>query len=331
MPLATDLAGGQRGAHNLSVIARLMPAVSIDAADRDIKRIAGEVAREHPEYREWNARVVPLSGWVTESSRRSMTLLAAAVGFVLLLACANVANLLLARGVGRRREFAIRTALGAGRSRLALQVMVESLAVGVAGGVAGVLLAAALIRLIVTLGPSTIPGVRDATLDLRALAFATVISLAAATLAGLVPALRVISARVKDWLTERGAGAGPGAIGLQKALVVSQVALAMALLVSASLLVESFRQLRALDLGFRAEEVVTGRVVLPASRYRDAAARVAFVDRLLTNLRRGTAGVAAVGISDTVPMADNRQGTSFARGRTCARRGQREPGEFFAM
>jgi putative ABC transport system permease protein len=312
VPLAIDLAAGQRGAHNLTAVARLKPGISIETADRDIKRIAGEVASEHSDYRDWNARVVPLSGWVTESSRRSMTLLAAAVGFVLLLSCANVANLLLARGVGRRREFAIRTALGAGRSRLAFQVMTESLALGVAGGVAGIVLAAVLIRLIVTLGPSTIPGVRDATLDLRALAFATVISLASATLAGIVPALRVMSARIKDWLTDRGAGPGPGAIRLQKALVVAQVALAMALLVSASLLVDSFRQLRSVDPGFRAEQVVTGKVVLPASRYAGASARVAFVDRLLTNVRQ-ISGVAVVGVSDTVPMADNRQGTSFSR------------------
>ncbi len=144
VPLATDLAGGQRGAHNLTVVARLRDGVSIDAAERDVKRIAAEVAREHPDYREWNARVVPLTGWVTESSRRSMTLLAAAVGFVLLLACANVANLLLARGVGRRREFAIRTALGAGRLRLAAQIIAESVALGIAGGLAGIALAAGL-------------------------------------------------------------------------------------------------------------------------------------------------------------------------------------------
>jgi putative ABC transport system permease protein len=267
IPLAADLAGGQRGAHNLSVVARLRPDVSLEVADADVKRIALEVGREHPDYREWGARVVPLAGWVTESSRRSMALLAAAVGFMLLLSCANVANLLLARGVGRRREFAVRAALGAGRGRLATQVIVESLGLALLGGIAGVIMAFGLIRLIVTLGPATIPGVREAALDLRAVGFAGVISIVAAVLAGLAPALRVMSSRIKDWLSERGLTQGTGALKLQRSLVIGQVALAMALLVSAGLMVESFRQLRSIDPGFRPDRVVTGKVALPVARY----------------------------------------------------------------
>jgi putative ABC transport system permease protein len=312
LPLATDLAGGQRAAHNITVVARLRPGIPIEAADADVKRIAAEVAREHPDYREWNARVVPLGGWVTESSQRSMSLLAAAVGFVLLLACANVANLLLARGVGRRREFAVRAALGAGRARLAWQVVLESLALAGVGAVAGTALAFGLVRLIVTLGPATIPGLREAVLDVRAMVFAALISIVAAVLAGMVPALRVMTADTRRWLSERGAGQGTGGIRIQKALVVGQVALAMALLVTAGLLVESFRQLRTIDPGFRPERVVTGKVVLPIARYADAAARIAFVDRLLAEAR-ALPGVNAVGISDAIPMADSRQGTFFRR------------------
>jgi putative ABC transport system permease protein len=312
LPLATDLAGGQRGAHNITVVARLRPGIPLAAADADVKRIASEVAREHPDYREWNARVVPLGGWVTESSQRSMSLLAAAVGFVLLLACANVANLLLARGVGRRREFAIRAALGAGRSRLAAQIVLESVVLAGVGAVAGIALAFGLVRLIVTLGPATIPGLQEAVLDLRAVAFAGLISIVAAVLAGVVPALRVMTANTKQWLSERGAGQGTRGIRIQQALVVGQVALAMALLVTAGLLVESFRQLRTIDPGFRPERVVTGKVVLPTARYADAAARIGFVDRLLAEVR-AVPGVNAVGVSDAIPMADNRQGTSFRR------------------
>jgi putative ABC transport system permease protein len=312
IPLAIDLAGGQRGAHNLTVVARLRDGVSIAAADSDVKRIAAEVAHEHPDYQEWNARVVPLTGWVTESSRQSMSLLAVAVGFVFLLACANVANLLLARGVGRQREFAVRTALGAGRGRLAAQVVAESIALGVTGGIAGVALSAALVRIIVTFGPPTIPGLREAAIDVRALAFATTISLAAAVLASVVPAARLMRARVKNWLTERGAGAAPGAVHVQNALVVGQIALAMALLVSASLLVESFRQLRRVDPGFRPEHVMTAKLVVAATRYPNVEARVVLAERVLSDLRR-VPGIAAVGVSDTVPLADNRQGTSFDR------------------
>lgn len=312
LPLATELAGGQRGAHNLTVIARLRRDASVSSADADVKRIAAEVGREHPDYAEWGARVVPLRAWVTESSRRSMSLLAGAVAFVLLLACANVANLLLARGIGRRREFAVRAAMGAGRTRLATQVVCESLALALCGGLLGLTLAAALVRLIATLGPTTIPGLREASLDPRAVAFAGVVTMAAALLAGVAPASRVFSARLNEWLTERGAGQGHGRMRMQQALVVSQVGLAVALLVTASLLVESFRQLRAVDPGFRPEKVLTGKVVLPAVRYRDGAALAQFVDRLLSEVR-AIPGVAAAGVSDAVPMADNRQGTSFAR------------------
>jgi putative ABC transport system permease protein len=311
LPLATDLPAGQRGAHNLTAIARLRPGVTVAAADADVKRIATEVGREHPDHAEWSARVVPLAAWVTESSRRSMTLLAAAVGFVLLLACANVANLLLARGVGRRREFAVRAAMGAGRARLSAQVIGESLALGLCGGIAGMVLAVALVRLIVMLGPTTIPGLREAGVDLRAIAFAGGVSVAAALLAGVVPATRVFSARLREWLNERGAGQGAAGIRVQQALVVSQVGLAMALLVTASLLVESFRQLRSVDPGFRAEQVITGKVVLPASRYVNAASLSQFVDRLLAETR-ALPGIMAAGVSDAVPMADNRQGTSFS-------------------
>ena len=239
-------------------------------------------------------------------------MLASAVGFVLLLACANVANLLLARGVGRRREFAVRAALGAGRGRLAAQVVTESLALAIVGGVVGVVVPFALTRLIVNLGPATIPGVREATLDVRALSFAAAISVVSAVLAGLVPAFRVMTSQIKEWLGERGLTQAGGALRVQQLLVVGQVALAMALLVSAGLMVESFRHLRSIDPGFRAERVITGKVALPVARYAQATDREAFVARLLTSVR-SISGVMAAGVSDAVPMADSRQGTSLTR------------------
>jgi putative ABC transport system permease protein len=312
LPLATDLAREQRGAHNLTVIARLREGVSVEAADTDIQRIAVEVAREHPDYAEWGARVVPLETWVTEGARRSMALLAGAVAFVLLLACANVANLLLARGVGRRREFAIRASLGAGRGRLAAQVVSEALALASCGGAAGIGLAFLLVRLIVTRGPQTLPGVREATLDGRAVLFAVAVTVTAALLAGIAPALRVVTGRLRDWLAERSAGTGRSGIRIQQGLVITQVALTVALLVGASLLVESFRQLRRVDPGFQTDNVVTGKVVMPVSRYADADARARFVERLLAEART-LPGITTVGVSDAVPLADARQGTSFAR------------------
>src|SRR6185436_17878281 len=157
--------------------------------------IQAQIEQDFPDYRTWRALVVPLVDQVTASTRGAVGLLVAAVAFVLLLACANVANLLLARGVGRRREFAIRTALGAGRVRLALQVIFESLALAIAGGIAGVLLAAALIRAIVLLGPASMPGLQAAQLDLRTALFAIAASIVAAMLAGAIPALGVMRTR----------------------------------------------------------------------------------------------------------------------------------------
>jgi putative ABC transport system permease protein len=310
VPLAIDLAGGQRGAHYLTVIGRLKPGVSVDAADADMARVAREIGVEHPDYRQWSTRVVPLDTWVTASSRRSMTLLTAAVGFVLLLASANVANLLLARSVGRRREFAVRTALGAGRVRLGMQMLGESMALAAVGGAIGMALALLLIRVIATYGPASIPGLRDARFDLRAALFAVVASMMAAVLASVAPAISIVRAELKSWLTSRSGSSGAGGSRTQKALVVGQVGMAVVLLVTAAFLVQSFRQLRALDPGFRPESVVTGRVSLPAAGYADGPSRARFVAALLARVR-AIPGVAAAGVTDAVPLADNRQGTDF--------------------
>lgn len=310
IPLALELAAGQRGAHFLTVVGRMRAGVTVESADADMARVAREVGDEYPDYRLWGTRVVLLGTWVTASSQRAMQLLTAAVGFVLLLSCANVANLLLARGVGRRREFAVRTALGASRGRLAMQVLAESLALAAAGGIAGVALALVLVRVMVTMGPASIPGLREATFDARALAFAVAVSLVAAALAGLVPAVSIVRAQVKAWLTSRSEGRSARRVRTQQALVVGQVGLAVALLVTAALLIETFRQLRALDPGFRPESVVTGRVSLPAAAYAHGPSRAAFAAALLARVR-AVPGVAAAGVTDAVPLADNRQGTDF--------------------
>jgi len=312
IPHAVNLEAGQRGAHYLAIIGRLAPGSTIASADREMNEIQEQIERDFPDYRTWRAHVVPLVDQVTSSSRRAVGLLVAAVAFVLLLACANVANLLLARGVGRRREFAIRTALGAGRGRLAVQVIFESLALAIAGGAMGLLLAIALVRIIVLLGPASMPGLRSVEVDLRTALFAVAASIAAAILAGVVPALGVMRTRLASWLADRSGGSGPGAMRAQQALAIGQIGLAVALLVTASLLVESFRQLRSVDPGFQPAQVTTAKLTLSASRYPDAAARTRFVDQILSNVRQ-LPSVASAGLIDAVPIADNRQGTSFVR------------------
>jgi putative ABC transport system permease protein len=310
LPHATNLAAGQRGAHYLAVIGRLSAGVTIDGAKGEMNEIQLQIEREFPGYQGWRASVIPLVDQVTATSRQAVGLLVAAVAFVLLLACANVANLLLARGVGRRREYAIRSALGAGRGRLAVQVIAESLALALAGGVAGLLIAFGLVRIIVALGPVTMPGLREVQVDVRTALFAIAASVTAALLAGALPAVSVIRARLAGWLADRSGGAG--ALRAQQLLAIGQIGLAVALLVTAALLVESFRQLRDVDTGFQPARVTTAKISLPISRYPDAASRIRAADRLLSSVTE-LGGVEAAGLIDAVPLADNRQGTSFER------------------
>ena len=310
LPHATDLEAGQRGAHYLAVIGRLAPGATVDSASREMNDIQSQIEREFPDYRGWRAAVIPLVEQVTQSSRRAVGLLVAAVVFILLLACANVANLLLARGVGRRREYAIRGALGAGRHRLVMQVIAESIVLALAGGAAGLLLAYTLVRTIVSLGPATMPGLRDVQVDLRTALFTVAASIAAALLAGALPALGIVRARLAGWLADRSGGAS--GLRAQQVLAVGQIGLAVALLVTAALLVESFRQLRNVDTGFQPSRVTTAKITMPASRYPDGASRIRTADAMLASIAQ-ISGVEAAGLIDAVPLADNRQGTTFQR------------------
>jgi putative ABC transport system permease protein len=308
LPHGTDLEAGQRGAHYLAVIGRLAAGATVDSATREMTGIQAQIEREFPDYRGWRAAVVPLVDQVTQSSRRAVVLLMAAVVFILLLACANVANLLLARGVGRRREYAIRSALGAGRHRLAMQVIAESLVLALTGGAAGLLLAYTLVRTIIALGPATMPGLRDVEIEARTALFTMAASVTAALLAGALPAIAVLRARLASWLADR--SGGTGGLRAQQLLVVGQIGLAAALLVTASLLVESFRQLRDVDPGFQPSRVTTAKITMPASRYPDGASRIRAADVMLSSIAE-IGGVEAAGMIDAVPLADNRQGTTF--------------------
>jgi predicted permease len=314
LPHGIDLEAGQRGAHYLAVIGRLAPGATVAGANREMNDIQSQIEREFPDYVGWRAAVIPLVDQVTQTSRRAVGLLGAAVVFILLLACANVANLLLARGVGRRREYAIRSALGAGRHRLAMQVIAESLVLALTGGAAGLLLAYTLVRTIVTLGPATMPGLRDVQVDLRTSLFTIAASIVAALLAGALPALGIVRPRpgvaLASWLADRSGGAG--GLRPQQLLAVGQIGLAVALLVTAALLVESFRQLRNVDTGFQPSRVTTAKITMPASRYPDGASRIRTADVILSNVTQ-LGGVEAAGMIDAVPLADNRQGTSFER------------------
>jgi putative ABC transport system permease protein len=310
IPLREKEFSYQRGAHFLTTIARLKPGATVTSAREEMGVIAARLAAQYPDSNAgWGATVVPLVDEITGDTRPALLVLLAAVGLVLLLACANVAHLLLARSIDRRREIAVRSALGAGRRRLARQLFTESLALALAGGGLGVLLGAWGVRLITRLGPTSVPRLDEVAIDWRAVAVAFACAIAAAVLAGSAPILSAARQHALDGLRERSATGGPGTRRVQTVLIAGEAALAVVVVVVAVLLGESFLRLRGVDPGFRPDRVLSFRVTLPGTRYT-ADARATFLEQALNRLR-ALPGVEAAGTIDSLPLGDNRQGTYF--------------------
>jgi predicted permease len=270
----------ERTSHNNQVVARLAPGVSVEAAQREMSRIAADIAVEHPrEMTGWSARVVPLHDDITRNVRSLFWVLLGGVSVVLLITCGNVANLLLARALGRQRELAVRGALGAERGRLARQLLTESAVLAVVGGVAGAAIAPMLLRVLVGSAPPDVPLLDRATIDGRMLAFTAVTALSCAVLFGLVPALRTAHADVEATL--RGGRAAPrGTVRLRGMLLAGQIALSVVLLVGAGLFVRSFSELQRTDLGFEPDGLLLMEVVLPLPVYPEIPEQIAFFDAL---------------------------------------------------
>src|SRR5262249_34819884 len=229
---------------------------------------------------------------------RPLMVVLAAVVLVLLIACANVANLLLARGSVRQREIAIRTAVGAGRGRVLRQFLVENLMLSGAGGIAGVLAAPAMLPVVLRLIPQAIPRLAETTIDARVLAFAAATVVATAIVCGLAPAFTLRNTSVHDVLKDgaRTASASPGSLRVRKALVAAELALSVVLLVGAGLMVRSFWRITAYPPGFTPERVLTMRMQFSGPRYRHVATRHAYVDELLRRARNAP-GVEAAAVS----------------------------------
>ncbi|HSL20542.1 MAG TPA: ABC transporter permease [Vicinamibacterales bacterium] len=302
-PLAFDPAKATRGGHFLGVIARTRAGVSVEQAGAEIKTISERLARQYPaSSANESAEVVALHENVVGRVRPALLTLLAAVGVVVLIACANVANLLLVRASARGKEIAIRSALGAGRRRLARQMLVESLALALAGGALGVLLAYFAVRPIQVLGAGSVPRVNDVSIDATVLAFAVLLSLATGALFGLAPSWHASRADVAEVLKD-GARSSSSARGgwIRGGLLVAQVALSMMLLVGATLLLRSFVRVTSVDPGFRADHVLAFRLSLPRSSYPEFHNLAAFYDRLLQELH-ARPDVKAAGIAQTLPM-----------------------------
>ena len=302
-PIAFNPANATRGGHFISVIARLKPGVSVDQAHSEMKTIAQRLALQYPQNSaNESAETIAALDLMVGQIRPMLWTLLAAVGVVILIACANVANLLLVRASVREKEIAIRSAMGAGRGRLVAQMLAESLVLALSGGVLGVALAYLAIGPIQTLGASSIPRVLDVTLDRSVLTFAFVISVATGLLFGLAPAWQVSRGAVGTVLKEGGrSSATAGGRWVRSTLLVAEVALSIVLLVGATLLLRSFARLTAIDPGFKAENVLTFRVALPQASYPQPHHRVQFFDRLIDRLQ-GTPGIEAAGMSQVLPL-----------------------------
>jgi putative ABC transport system permease protein len=304
-PLALDPTNAGRGGHYLAVIARLKQGVSLQQADSEMRGIATQLAKQYPNTNaDESADTVRLHDLIVGPIRPMLLTLFAAVGMVVLIACANVAHLLLVRASVRERELAIRTAMGAGRSRLVLQMIAESLVLALAGGAAGVLLAYLAIAPIQTLGATSLPRVADITLDRNVLAFAFAVTIATGFVFGLAPAWQAARGGVGAVLKDSGRSTGARGHRMRGLLLVAEVALSLVLLVGAALLIRSFARLTNVDPGFAPGHVLSFQVMLPEAAYPDSPRRAAFFDRLLERLR-GTPGVQAAGMIQTLPILDD--------------------------
>ena len=307
-PLAPDdQLRAQRNSFWLPVIGRLKPGVPVEQAQSEMDQIGRQLEDEFPRLRGYGVYVVALHEQLVGSIERPLLVLLAAVGFVLLIACANLANLMLGRTAARRKELAIRTALGAARTRLLRQIITEALLLAWLGGAAGILIAYWATRFFVALGGDSIPR-RDAiTMDAPVLAFALVVATIAALLAGVVPALQASRRTVVDHLRE-GARAGSGAASrrTRNVLVAAETALAIVLLTGAGLFIRTLSSMHAAELGFRPENVAMMTVSAPGLSYPGAPDVRAFYARLLERLRTLPGVVsAATGTGVLQPLVTN--------------------------
>ena len=296
--------------HYLQVVARLKPEVSLAQANADLGVIAKHLTEQYPDTNTHvGAFAVPFRADIVGNLRTAIYVLLGAVGFVLLIACANVANLLLARATGRQRELALRMSLGAGRTRIVRQLLTESVLLATMAGALGLVLTFWGAKFLSRFTPDGIPAGAGSGIDGRILLFTLFISMGTGILFGIIPALRMTGVNLSDALKQAGARSGLGASGrrTRDVLVVVEVALAMILLTGATLMIESFSKLRQIDLGFRSENVLTLRVPLPDPKYSEVGKRTAFYDQVLERVNR-IPGVVAAGFVTWVPLT-NRGGS----------------------
>jgi predicted permease len=297
-----------RGGHYLNTVARLEPGVTLEQASSDLNAIARALTEQGHYHAEANFRALlsPLTDEVVGEVRPALLVLFGAVGLVLLIACANVANLMLARAEGRKRELAVRTALGAGRGVLIRQLMTESVVLGVGGGVAGVALAHFGLTALIAVDPTSVPRLAEVGLDGAVLGYAISVSVFTGLLFGIAPALRSGSVDLQNELKEGGRGTSGGARRhrIQRGLVGIQIAFAVMLVIAATLTIRSFGNLLRIDPGFDPSDVLTMRLSVPAADYPEPNDISGYYERLLDQVRQ-LPGVREAGAVRSLPLAQS--------------------------
>ena len=310
---AHDLSPNQRGAHYIAAVGRLKPGISAAQATADLDRIEQALAKQHPDKMEGYAvAAVPLLNSMVDSVQRPLLILFGAVGCVLLIACVNVSNLLLARATTRTGEIAVRAALGAGRRRLVRQLLAESIVLSLAGGAAGLLIGSWGVRALMSVAPPDLPRASAVQMDGAVLLFSLMLSIVAGVVFGTAPAIVAsrpdLSVFLKD--VRRDGGSSGGRRRLRATLVAAQVALALVLLAGAGLALRSFERLVHVDPGFRTANVLTFRISLPDAAYPSMASQTQFF-RDYTERIRQMPGVAATGAVSIAPVTRSGFGGSF--------------------
>ncbi|HYE64226.1 MAG TPA: ABC transporter permease [Pyrinomonadaceae bacterium] len=302
-----------RGMHYLSVIARLKQGVTLEQSQAEMQTIAGRLEQQYPnENTGHTARVVSLHEQLIGDVRPALLVLLGAVGFVLLIACANVANLLLARATARHREMSIRNALGASRLRLIRQLLTESTLLSLTGGVIGLLLAMWGVDLLIALSPENLPRLREIGLDGRVVGFTLVVSILTGIIFGLAPALQASKLDLNSSLKEGGRGSmeGFGRQRMRGLLIISEVALALVLLIGAGLMIRSFQRMHQVDPGFDPNHVLALQLSLPRSKYTENEQMVNFYNQVLGRIAT-LPGVESVGATWTLPLSGQDAGRGF--------------------
>ena len=310
-----------RWGNTMALIGRLKPGITVAQAQGDTRAIASQLTREHANDRNtFEGFVKPLADQVNGRMRLALWVLAGAVGVVMLIVCANLSNLLLARTAARQKEMAIRTALGAGRGRLIAQTLTEGIVLSCSGGIVGVAVAIAGTRALAGLDAVNVPLLASVHTDGTALGFTVVIAIVTGIVFGLAPAFNAPERALHDALKDASRGSSGGRTWVRNVLVVSELAFACVLLVGAGLLLRSFVRVLDVDLGFRPAQAITLRVDADAS-YDTPEKRLAYIDEVLRRVR-ALPGVERAGITDALPLGKNRswgvraKGTVYERGRS---------------